>query len=909
MARTLASPHQAAPSSTSDDYLALWRCDEATSGTNLTDALSGSRTLTQSGSPGVLDPLFGTASSAPSAGARDFNGSSQYAYRAASDSDHTFFQAGAFGAAMWVRPDTLPGAGQVVLEYGEWNTGPSTTLNTQFQVRITSAGTLQVLWDYGTSPSTETIVSTATIAAGEVHHIGAAVGPDPDHHDRLRCRIYLDGACIFSAANLHYPDGGSAARWILGASWRAGSGSGTPGQHFDGKIDDVVIARWTPSHEWFRMLYARGVCDFLERCGEDGTQTADLRQEVYARVLVEVGESAFAALADYKVNLTDLDMAAINGIDFVQGVEWSEGVDDADGHGRVQLLARHGELNLSPFVSAYTYGGNPLAGLFSQRRRVKIETANVPMGTTRSGVGPHWRLVFDGWALSADVAADQVTLNLAGKLAPLQAAWIEPARDNGDRTYGSGGGQAVQTAMQNVIDEADPARFEILRIDDDGGSNTVTIQVLDVTGPNGRGRPHPFITGDAAEVDGTANYDGLWTAAAGTNAQALVTSEATGGGVAEELNTGTVTAVPALSYLGGKPTIWVPTSPSWNIYTRNEPPTKSVAQLLEDWADEIGWRCVYRWDDVRTEYRLKLYDPRAVYGSRVYGADNVYPPERLAVHHDDQRTVGMLEYASEANLDPTGERQIYAVAAKASTQLRADGRYYFHISAGDRSLLTASSEAQDALDTVLQDLQESSADMELPIPYDPCVELHDQVQVSNEENEVIQMPSSFGGQSFDPVYGLVAEISHRISGREVRTRLTARKLGGSAPSVSISRARRHVERMAQAGTGQGRGRAPVTASLGAPTLADLGPVNGQELVAVGWAMPAGDGQRAWTRTEIHMSTASSTFTPTSGTLYAVQDGTAALIPHALTGTVYVRIVHRDEMGNRSAASTAASFTP
>lgn len=899
MTRYLGTPFAPAPSSTAADYLALWRCGEASAASNLTDALGG-RTLTHSASPGVLDPLFGTSASAPGYGARDFNGSTQYGYRAASDSDESFFQAGAWAVAAWVRIDAFGG---VVLEYGEYGVGTSAT-NTQMQIRITNTGALQMRWEYGTW-TTVTVATSIMFATGGTYHIGIACEPDPNTHNRLRLRFYVNGECVKMQGNLAPPSGGSSARWIAGASFRDGSGSGVAGLFFDGGIDDIVIAAWSPRHEWFRSLYACGVRDFLMRVGvDDGPSSSIVQHEVYARVLVEVGEDQFPLLAESKVNLTDLDLTNIEGIDFLKSAEWGEDIDDADAHARVAFLPRHSTWNLSPFVDAT--GGtaaNPLAGLFSVRRRIKIEVATVPIGTGRDGVGPHWWLMFDGWALSVDVAADAVTLSLSGALAPLQGAWVEPSATAGaDRSYGSSGGQAVETAAQNAIEEMDPARFDILRIDDDGGANTLTIRVLDTSLEKGAGRPHPFIAGDIVRVAGTAGYDGLWTVHSATTAQVIYTVEATGGGVAAE-TAGVAWAVQALGYKGGKPSIWCPTSPSWNIFTRNEPPSKSVAQLLEDWIEEIGWRAVYRFDQVRQEFRLKVYDPRAVFGSTNYTADTIYPPSRIAMHHEDQRTVGVLLYAADSSKDPHGERLPYAVTGKALGQLRGDGRYFFHISVGDRSLITSSTEAQLALDTVLGDLQAASAEIEVVMPFDPRVELHDELQVTNEDSTAHQLAMSFGRS----VYSVASKVEHRMSGHELRTTVATRKASDATVTSSIARGRRHLERFHAQGSVYGQGLSPV-ATPAAPTLTDLGTVNGNKILVVSWAMPSGDAQRAWTRTEVHMSTSSSTFTPSSSTLKPVVNATVAVIPHSFSGTTYVRIVHLDDPGNRSAPSTAASFS-
>lgn len=897
MPRSLGTPHQALPSGAAEDYLALWRCNETgADNEDFTDAMGG-RHLTQVNSPPRAASTFADAATAVNRGARAFNGTTQYAHRTAPDGDEAVIQTLVWGVAAAVYIDALGAA--CFVELGEYDTGAeASATNTQLSFRMTAAGALEMVWEH--TGGTNVLVTTddGVIAAG-YHDIGVACEPDPTAHDKARLRFYVDGECVHIEDGLTPMSGGADASWIIGASRSLGSGVGTPGAFFNGRMDDVVITLWSPSHEWFRWVHARHIRDFAARCDEGGDQDdTTLQFECYARMLVEVGTAAFASGVN-KVNLTDIDLTNINGIDFLSSIEWGEDIDDLDAGGSADLVPRFGFYDLSPFADA----DSPLRDLFRERRRVKFETAIVPCGTTLSGVGPHWELQFDGWALSIDIG-DTARPTIAGKGAPLAGAWIEPSKEGGDRTYGTTPGQLVQTAMQNVIDEMDPARFEILSINDNGPGDKYVAQLHRTSTEHGAGRPHMFFAGDSVKIEGTTNYNGIHEVDDFGVTATAVRLETIGGALATE-TTGTFRAVAALGYKGGKPTIWCPTSPAWFIYTRNEPPARSVAQLLEDWADEIGWRCCYRFHEVRQEFRLKFYDPRSAPETVSRTADMVYPPKSVSVHHEDQRTVGVVVFLDDSARDSADERTRWIESASDSVALRGDGRYYFQIDVGDQSLITSAVEASLLANTVVEDTKDATAEGPLEQPFDPVPQVHDIIELATETDHA---PMGFPVDAGTSIWGVVAGVKHVIAEGQMRTTLSLRKLSSSgAPAASIARARRHLEMMTQAGIRPGAGLSgPSTPA--APTVVNAGALNGTLSIVVQWPLPVADGNQAWASMEVHVSTTTG-FTPTSATLKEVSPGTSQLVFHGVGAGVtgYVKIVPRDALGNRGTASPQTSF--
>lgn len=916
MVRAAFTPHQAIRSPAAADYLLLLRCDETGADTdNLADSVPGApRTMTQTNSPprvaAVFDPNQTTT------GARDFNGSTQYAGRASSDSDHTMFAAGGFSWALWVRPDTLPAA-SVPIEYGEFGNTDATNI---VKIELNSSGGVRVFW-HATGPA-NVIIDTANglIAAGSYYHIGFVVRPDDDNHQKMECRIYVNGECVKISNNLAPYAGGSSSRWIVGASRDAGSGVGTPGTYFDGRLDDIAVLKWAATHEWFTETYARGICDFVEDVStQDASAGRGHLREHYVRVLVELRTDEMTNLP--RVNLTDVDLTSCFGVDFVDSVEMEESLDDDGAGATVKIAPRWEWFNLAPDVRVQddtVYLEQAFWKLLLTRRRVKILRAVVPFGTTAEQVWPFWHLVFSGWTLDPQVSEPLGSLRLLGPEAPLQQAWIEASSQQGsngfhgagfqpgkDWQFGSGAGVAIETIAQQLIDYMDPARFPILEIDDDGPGTAFVIQLLYLSQANANGRVHPVISGDKLLIEGTTNYNGIKTASATITSETVQTTETSGGALAAE-SAGTAKLVPRHSYRGGKPSIYVPTSPSWNLFTFNEPPSKSVMQALRDWWGEIGWVCRFEWSEARQEFRLTAYDPTSQPSVSVK-LDLIYTARDVAVDMSGQRTAGLVEYASNASKDAVGERQRYAVGHVASKAREGD-RYAFRVATGAKSLITSSTEAQKLLNRLLSDIGNLTESIVLEMPDDMRVQVNDVVTLD-------QALGVYGQPRFVdlllPGAGSVVGLARRFSRTAARLVLTLGKypnadtLGGSAARVA------HMNTVAGVGSVAGRSLSYMDAPAGGAAVS-MGTINGTKFVHHSWSIPTNpaDAQRAWKGTEIHMTQSGTAFTPSTSTFmgYEAAPGTRYMMPHSYTGTVYCRLVFVDEQGNRSIPGTTYTFS-
>lgn len=930
MGRALRIPHAAQPSYTSADALFLLRLDEAGGAVNFTDAVGGGRTMTQVNSPGAATSLFSDASLAASLGARTFNGTTQQAGRLFADGDQALFQALAWGFAGWLQVTSLAAVG-VFLELGEWSSPKVAATYIQMQLSVQTDGSIRYAWHDSGGTLRNNSTAAGVVVVGKPTHFGLALEPDPNNHLQQRIRFYVNGACTSIVANRPPPFSGASTRWIVGASRDGGTAVSTPGTFFAGSLDDLVITRFSPTHEFFREVYANGASWFGEKLDEGGPagtlgtgSPSGTLQEVHTRVLVEVSPdgssfpNANSPLA--LVNLTDLNLNDIGGmgIDLVTELNFGDNIDDAGPSADITLVTRYDFWNLAPLATS-----SPLANLFSQRRRIKIEQAFVPVGTTRDGADPFYRLMFDGFALNPNFDPKAGHLTVLGPQGSLTQAWVEPApaassneSATGDRVYGSAGGIALETNLQQLIDDHDPARLTVVPatgaegvpngISPAGGAGTaIVIRVFGAADEHGKGRPHAVRAADSILISGTTNYNGVKTI--NTVTTSVLTCVDVSSSAAEQV--GTVKMLPIHSYRGLYPTVWCPTSPGFAQFTFNEPPSKSVYAAGQAWTDEIGWHFRPRWDDTRKQFRFKLYDPRVtvVNARGIQTSDAFYMPDSVNLKHDFQRTAGVVEYANGTNTDNKGEKTRYCVGY--GDLARNGDRYYFRVVNDSKSLVTTSAAAQTQLDILKNDLGVIDEDAVFNAPADPTWDIGDTLDVFSEFSFTpFQMPALLGFEVFPAIVGVRTTVGS--GGRSVRTALTLIKLANGAVGAGAARRQFHLAFRippigAQFGVSLRSPNSPAAPTVTSPSIV----FGATRMVGVTWAFPVGDQNRSFDIMEVHAST-STGFTPSSSTLKGAFRGTGGTIAHGIGVGVggFVKIVATDSNGNRSAPSAQTGFT-
>lgn len=911
------------------DFMFLLRCGEGASSSNLSDgAPEAGRPMTVAGSPGVVGALIG---STESVGARSFNGSSQYAYRAAADGDETTFRWSTYcgwGAHLWVAPSAL-GADAVVLELGEY--GVSSSYNVQFQLALLSTGALRYRHEYDAG-STATVTSDAgLIAAGSTYAIGVSVRASRKYHERLEVRLYIDGRCVTVSDNVPPPTGGADARWIVAASRAQGSGIGTPGSYFNGTIDDVAMCMWAPEHEFFRDLFGSSKRDYIESTPDVFGLSSLYEYEVHTRLLVEVGvpdandPDTFPDLP--RVNATDVDLARACGFDPLVSVKVRRSTEDRHWSAELELAARVGAWNLSPFVGSdgtLYLADNPLnstgqagGALLRSTRRVKVEVATLPPGCNgiawdgTDDLHDHFDLLFDGQVVSVSPTAGTVRVSLIDGARALGRTMMESGADGGDRVYGDPAGTPIEGELQAIIDDNDPARYEARAVQDWGSGARTYINVFSpVSGSRlGEGKPCVADVGDSVRLEGTVNFD--ITSTVDEADETYVTLADCNGAFGPE-TVGVAWLTQEHGYRGGRPELWVPVESLWSVYEWNAPLSGMVMDHLVELAEAIGWSVVMRFDNVRRQFRLCFCDESEIGGVVGFKSDRTFNVDRMSATDDRVRNLGVTEYADAADRGPTGDKKRKLVAVIDRDSARLWGRSAFRSSTGDESLLDSSAEATRFGEGVLDALSTPDAVGSVLVPFTIHPEPSDVVGLTGEDTDGL-MPSVFSGQE----YAAGRAVEHSISRGAVTTTIEVARFGFTPGGRTAAKRNVWERALDRSGVSPGVGASAVS-TPDAPDLTYLGSVGGVRVCVARFDAPfigAGvmERNRQWRWTEIHLSTVSN-FTPDDTTLLGVASSSTYVItaepdgdPLAGSTTYYVKVVHADWLRLRSEVSTQSSF--
>lgn len=358
-------------------------------------------------------------------------------------------------------------------------------------------------------------------------------------------------------------------------------------------------------------------------------------------------------------------------------------------------------------------------------------------------------------------------------------------------------------------------------------------------------------------------------------------------------------------YAGGDDfTLWVPTSPSFVVDNSETtsggsagftiPSSKPVFQACTDLVDAtIAWFFRFAFDETRQEFRLALLDPgRAKVWTatdRTLTASTIKRWRKLEVNDDAIRNDVELEYGdSTVAKDNVGVNKRLMVRVEDAASVGRWWRRYCRVGLSSTGQLNTSAQATDLANRMLSDLASPVAEAEIDVPPRRDIGVGDMIRVVGEGRR-----HSVGANIDFAVVGV--RNTRRRSERV--TVLTVRR------AKPAGRVRRWLEMVQQRGINRARGLTPPPTPP-APTLTAI--AGG---IWVEWPFPVNFGGRRYRETEIHVG-ASSGFTPSSLTLKAIVRGkNAAALEVDPTVVAHVKLVHRDDMHNASAAGAAASSTP
>lgn len=888
-------PHRLRDSAT--DVIALWRLDESSAASNASDAQTTAPiTLVQHGSPGVAQSVLQNLSGS---GARSFDGATQWFAQAAAGGIEAKF-ASDWTVKAWLRPIDN-GVQMGVVQYGDAFAGSNTNMSIELN---TSLG-IRVFWEH--TAGTDVIVDSnnSVWQDSEEMHVAVVKDADPDAFDKVRVRIYKNGVLVGKASGLTNTNGGSNCRFIVGGSFDAGS-IAAPGNLFFGDIDDVTVLPYAATEHSIRDDYARGIRDF----DEDALYQSQFVTNFY-RVLIE---DRFGGI-DGNTASDLVDMSNLFGWCWVRDASIDEGVDSQGDTATVSLTTRIGDMSLSTLAKRYAVGAtvfyeNPLesnAGSNSYHflqpmSRIVIEVATVPWGTSLAGAEPFFDCRFDGFIKNISNADDVTHIDCIDKIAALQDVWIEPDKDGQDRKYGNAGGISVESQLQQIIDDNDPSVYSILTIDNSGAGSALEVDVFSTSVGVGQGKPHLVEVGDAYKITGTVNFNASGTIASLTSTRLTTTETVVGAFAAETV--GTLQLLPRKSYRGGKPSIWVPTSPAWNVYEWATPSTTNVGAHLDEVMQQIGWSCRFIWDDIRQEYRLTIFRPEASSPGASVPRARLLSTGKQDTDALWARNVIVTEFEDITNQDAVGDiERAVRVATKPSSAL-VYGRRYSRIGVGSTSQINTAAEAQALSDNVLDDLDVSEPVTSYDVLFDGVTEKGDTFDVVGEMGVSGAAPSWFQPPMLRPVTKTFGLTGKKTELKTTGVRTTLEGKGTKAPAKV-----RNFGDLFQ-GNGWMKGRGTLGPQFAdAPILASL---NGQ--LHVRWQRPPNFGlNKKYVETEVHVGL-TSTFTPSASTLLGVSSTSEFHLVRADNTTkelddgetYYVRLVHRDSMRNRGPVTSAVS---
>jgi hypothetical protein len=145
----------------------------------------------------------------------------------------------------------------------------------------------------------------------------------------------------------------------------------------------------------------------------------------------------------------DVNLQSFLGGDWVLSAEWGEDVDSPGMDATVMLARARDHLSLAPGRTASV--ANLAGTLLAPARAIWIEAAIVP--TTRAVTSADWVEVFRGIVQAVDWGDPaSITVSAVGLQGLLQAAWITTVGE-----YGSSGGTAVETVIQDVLNDWSPS--------------------------------------------------------------------------------------------------------------------------------------------------------------------------------------------------------------------------------------------------------------------------------------------------------------------------------------------------------------------------------------------------------------------------------------------------------------------
>jgi hypothetical protein len=207
---------------------------------------------------------------------------------------------------------------------------------------------------------------------------------------------------------------------------------------------------------------------------------------------------------------------------------------------------------------------------------------------------------------------------------------------------------------------------------------------------------------------------------------------------------------------GAAPTLYTPTTPSWNIL-EFKVTQQSLADQLLLLSDQIGWRLKYLWDSGTSAFRLTLIEPSRdnVSVHRTFNQEQYYSINSVNVDIAGIRNAIKVTYPDIADLRADGTPKAKSVTAVSATSVTAYGRRWMGVTEAASSIINTSAEATIMAGAMLDDLSLPRVAQTVDMPLFAHVELDD--LYTFEANDV--------HYTYDPAYAVVSFRHYITEGR------------------------------------------------------------------------------------------------------------------------------------------------
>lgn len=849
--KTKITPHTPFPVS-SEHTLAAWRCDE-NDYLDFVDEV-GDYTLADINGCRKREALFGVNRGAT--GARAFNGTNDYAYKAGTTASRAAFRLPVTVCAIFEPQDVV--GFRTMFNHGGLRTNDTgSTENITFLLGLAN-DEIKCGWEYGSGANEILTTTTFNIVAGSKYVVVASRYPTISGaagNMDLRVDLWDVGTKTLATEyrlDCNPPDGGSNANLYLGCEQG-------PANFFDGEIDEVHVVKFGDPHGHFARWFFGLTVGFDY---DEDVLYETKSQETHVRVKLEDSEGVM-------IDLTNLEPDSTN---YVQSVQIDRSVDSFSRTASIVLRREFDSFSLAPDMEGSLFNtdsGGSYGPQVHLRRRVFVEVAVVPAG--REPQDWDFVLHFDGLTNNVSWPDEEMTLLVNDLSQELESTFMLT-----QRSY---------------------AGTPISSIDDSGAANRYVVQFSE---------PHHLSALSEFTVFDTENYDGLKTVLTVDSTTQVTTSQTGTGSIAVESvgyiqqptliadvinqiiadNDPAGDASPDV-YKGGTPTVWETTALTWTLryFVQNY---GNVMEAIADLASQPGALLSFEFDDFQQVYRLYLREPdrSATWSSGMasFGEiDLIGEPSEVSFSLDDIRTKLTVGYF---DLDGTADSDGgYPKAEEVAVNLTALGKYGLRASRISNTWnIDSSTEAQALADAGVDDMSEPLAFVSVDVHFRRYLEVNDLGR--------FDLPSRHFSSSKDLAMTSISEVIS--SNGFAMSSLSLRGLPSGSPSAWQNMMDPANDR---------HNRLPLPA---ANVIVEAVP---DGLVAR-WDPPVNPGKRSVDWYEVHISKTGAAFTPSASTLQQVVRGSGAFIGGLDANDDYtVHIVARDLQRNESAKSTFKVLAP